>query len=68
MENIVLTSLIFFSVAPIFLGLGFWIYGRAKGKKNIRHNGFIIMMISLVFIFLMLFTVFASIFYLYLNR
>lgn len=60
-------ALLFLTVAPIFWGLGMWIYGIRKGKKKIRHNGFIMMMLSLVLIFLVLFTVGATIFYLYLT-
>ena len=62
-------ALLFFTVAPVFLGMGIWIYGRIKKKKKLRHNGFIMMMLSLLIIFLLLFTFGAVIFYMYLiNR
>ena len=59
--------LIFLTVAPIFWGMGMWIYGRRTGKKKLRHNGFIMMMLSLLLVFLVLFTLGATIFYLYLT-
>lgn len=61
--------LLFLAVAPVFIGMGLWIYGRVKNKKKLRHNGFIMMMLSLLLIFLLLFTVGATFFYIYLiNR
>ncbi len=59
--------LLFLTVAPIFWGFGLWIYGRAKGNRKMRHNGFIMMMLSFLLIFLVVFTIGATLFYLYLT-
>ncbi|MDD2393376.1 MAG: hypothetical protein PHN99_00200 [Eubacteriales bacterium] len=68
-DTLLLIALLFFTVAPVFIGMGVWIYGRVKNKKKLRHNGFIMMMLSLLIIFLLIFTVGAVFFYMYLiNR
>ena len=56
------------SLGPIFIGMGVWIYGIVKNKKKVRHNGFIMMMLSILIVFIFLFTIGAALFYLYLNR
>jgi len=61
-----LIGLLFFTVAPVFIGMGIWVYGRVKNKKKLRHNGFIMMMLSLLIIFLLIFTIGATLLYLYL--
>lgn len=64
-----LFGLLFLTVAPFFIGLGFWIYGKVKNKKKLRHNGFIMMMLQLLLVFLFVFTIGAVFLYMYLmNR
>ncbi|MHB1483183.1 MAG: hypothetical protein ACYCYI_00830 [Saccharofermentanales bacterium] len=66
MKNLVLPFFLIFSVLPIFIGFGAWMLGRYKHNRKLRHNGFIMMMISLLLIFIILFTLAASLFYTYL--
>ncbi len=66
MESYIIPLLLFFSLAPIVFGFILWIYGRRKNSKNLRHNGFIIMMLSFLLIGIFAFTIGASLFYVWL--
>ncbi len=65
-KNILLVLFGLFSISPIFIGLAFWIIGRAKNNKKMRHNGFVIMMLSLLIIAVFVFSIAATLFYTYL--
>jgi len=66
MEQFLIPLLMFFTFAPLVFGFILWIYGRAKNKRSLRHNGFIIMMLTLLLIGIFVFTVGASLFYVWL--
>lgn len=66
MTNFILPFFLIFSVLPIFIGFGAWMTGRHKKNKKLKHNGFIMMMISLLLLFILAFTIGATLFYTYL--
>ena len=66
MENLLIPLLIFFTFAPLVFGFILWVYGKSKNIRKMRHNGFIIMMLTLLLIGIFLFTIGASLFYVWL--
>ncbi len=66
MSSFILPAFLIFSVSPIFIGMAIWLIGINKKNKKMRHNGFMMMMLSLLIIFIFAFTIFATVFYAWL--
>ena len=53
------------AIAPIIIGTGLWVFGIFRKNKKVRHQGFLMMMTSLILIFMLLGTLAVVLLYMY---